>query len=528
MFKFLIFLILLAGSSLFVTDAFSLEIELQKESDRIIESKGWLEPQQNSLKEFLQIIIDQREFKNRISVGIISSSSNDIQLPNNIEAISSNPKIYSMKITNEFACAPTQIEKACVIIEVEREGLGNNIAELKKTSREIADKIWYDQKGEYAGAIIFAPEFYSVTLQPKGGLSADEIKRLGDKGLVAKVVYTIHRQPTNQLFNALSNTLLSADIRNSGGFYNIAEKLSENYFSEFEVVITPLENNMLRELHISLLCSNEIQELVNCERLYSELIPGAQEGSIDEQIARGDISPLDFIQVENISRSKIFSDEFLPLNSVIQVLILSEEDLQVKSVNSNVIENLKGIGDIQENGWFFISQTGQKIDARYIFGQSNSVNKNDLIFSIGPNTGDSIKKEEEGGGCLIATAAFGSEMAPQVQLLREVRDGKVMTTQTGTTFMTGFNQFYYSFSPAIADYERENLAFKEAVKITLTPLLTSLTLLQYVDIDSESEMLGYGIGIILLNIGMYFAVPTIIIMNIRKRVNMEKLDGKYV
>ena len=94
--------------------------------------------------------------------------------------------------------------------------------------------------------------------------------------------------------------------------------------------------------------------------------------------------------------------------------------------------------------------------------------------------------------------------------------------------MAGFNQFYYSFSPAIANYERENSAFKEAVKVILTPLLTSLTLLQYVDIDSESEMLGYGIGIILLNIGMYFIAPAIIIMKIRKRVNTEKLDEKYV
>ena len=98
------------------------------------------------------------------------------------------------------------------------------------------------------------------------------------------------------------------------------------------------------------------------------------------------------------------------------------------------------------------------------------------------------------GGCLIATATFGSEMAPQVQFLREIRDNTVLQTESGTSFMTSFNQFYYSFSPAIADYERENPAFKEAVKITLTPLLTSLTLLQYVDIDSESEMLGYGIS----------------------------------
>ena len=122
------------------------------------------------------------------------------------------------------------------------------------------------------------------------------------------------------------------------------------------------------------------------------------------------------------------------------------------------------------------------------------------------------------GGCLIATAAFGSELAPQVQQLRELRDNTVLQTESGTSFMTGFNQFYYSFSPAIADYERESPAFKEAVKLTLTPLLNSLTLLQYVDIDSESSMLGYGIGIILLNIGMYFVAPVVLIMQVRKRV----------
>jgi len=522
MFKFLVLLILLAGSSLFVTEVFSLDIELQKESDRIIESKGWLTPEEHSLREHLQIIIDQREFQNRISVGLLSKNPDDVKLPDNLEAISSNPNIHSMVVTNEFACAPTKIDKACVIIEVEREGLGDNLTEMKKNAREIADKIWYNQKGEYAGAIVFTPEFYSTTFQPKSGLSENEAKRLGEKGSVAKVVYTIHKQPTNELFTALSNMLLSNDIRTSGGFYNIAEKLSENYFSEFEVVVMPLENDMLRELHISLLCSNEIRELVNCERLYNEMIPGAQEGSIDEQIARGYVSPLDFIQVENISRSKIFSDEFLPLNSVIQVLILSEEDLQVKSVNSNVIENLQTLGDIQENGWFFISKSGQNIDARYIFGQESSVSKNDLAFSIGSYSENDIEIKEveggNGGGCLIATAAFGSELSPQVQFLREIRDNTVLQTESGTSFMAGFNQFYYSFSPIIADYERENPAFKEVVKLTLTPLLTSLSLLQYVDIDSESEMLGYGIGIILLNIGMYFVAPAVLIMKIKKRV----------
>jgi len=119
------------------------------------------------------------------------------------------------------------------------------------------------------------------------------------------------------------------------------------------------------------------------------------------------------------------------------------------------------------------------------------------------------------GGCLIATATYGSELAPQVQQLRELRNNTVLQTESGSAFMVGFNQFYYSFSPMIADYERENPAFKEAVKLAITPLLTSLTLLQYADIDSEYEMLGYGIGIISLNIMMYFIAPAVLITKIR-------------
>ena len=122
---------------------------------------------------------------------------------------------------------------------------------------------------------------------------------------------------------------------------------------------------------------------------------------------------------------------------------------------------------------------------------------------------------QEIGGCLIATASYGSELAPQVQQLRELRDYTVLQTKSGSVFMAGFNQFYYSFSPMIADYERENPAFKEGVKLAITPLLTSLTLLQYADINSESEMLGYGISIILLNIGMYFVAPAVLIMKVR-------------
>ena len=80
--------------------------------------------------------------------------------------------------------------------------------------------------------------------------------------------------------------------------------------------------------------------------------------------------------------------------------------------------------------------------------------------------------------------------------------------------MESFNQFYYSFSPTIADLERENPVFKEAVKLAITPLLSSLSLLNYVDMNSEVEVLGYGISLILLNVGMYFVLPAFVIHRI--------------
>lgn len=113
----------------------------------------------------------------------------------------------------------------------------------------------------------------------------------------------------------------------------------------------------------------------------------------------------------------------------------------------------------------------------------------------------------DNGGCLIATATFGSELAPQVQQLRELRDNTVLKTNSGIAFMSAFNQFYYSFSPAVADFERENPVFKEIMKITLAPMLASLSLLNNVQIDSEQEMLSYGISLVLLNIGMYLGIP---------------------
>ena len=126
-----------------------------------------------------------------------------------------------------------------------------------------------------------------------------------------------------------------------------------------------------------------------------------------------------------------------------------------------------------------------------------------------------LESEENGGGCLIATAAYGSELSPQVQLLREIRDNQLLNTEAGTSFMNTFNDVYYSFSPTIADMERESPMFKEAVKLGLTPMLSSLAIME--NAESESEVISLGLSVIALNLGMYLGIPAIVIIGIKSR-----------
>jgi len=167
---------------------------------------------------------------------------------------------------------------------------------------------------------------------------------------------------------------------------------------------------------------------------------------------------------------------------------------------TNGLHNIRVISPIDTT----VPQTGQGIESEF----EQQVEKPTGEVPV------SQPSQEQGGGCLIATATYGSELAPQVQMLREIRDNSLLQTESGSAFMESFNKFYYSFSPAIADLERQNPVFKEAVKLAITPLITSLSILNYVDLDSEESVLGYGIGIILMNVGMYFVAPAVLIQRV--------------
>ena len=129
-----------------------------------------------------------------------------------------------------------------------------------------------------------------------------------------------------------------------------------------------------------------------------------------------------------------------------------------------------------------------------------------------------VEEVDDNGGCLVATAAYGTEMAPQIQMLREIRDDTVMSTASGSAFMGAFNTVYYSFAPTVADWERESPVFRDAVRVFITPMITTLSIMTLAEGGSDAEVLGLGISVIALNLGMYIAAPALVGLAAHRRV----------
>ena len=134
-------------------------------------------------------------------------------------------------------------------------------------------------------------------------------------------------------------------------------------------------------------------------------------------------------------------------------------------------------------------------------------------------------------GCLIATAAFGSEFAPQVQQLRQFRDDIAMKTFAGSSFMSAFNGWYYSFSPSVAEYERTSPWARELVRVAIQPLLMTLdaskslhSALSVLGTSSESAVVATGMVASAL-IGLFYLSPAAVFIGVKKK---RLLDNRMV
>jgi len=124
--------------------------------------------------------------------------------------------------------------------------------------------------------------------------------------------------------------------------------------------------------------------------------------------------------------------------------------------------------------------------------------------------------------CIIATATYGSELAPEVQYLRGFREAIVYKTYAGSQFMALFNKFYYSWSPHVAGLIWNYPALKPVAQALLSPLLAILHVAtatyQAFSFNSEVGIMVAGLVTCSL-IGLVYLAPlfTIVLLILRKR-----------
>ncbi len=233
------------------------------------------------------------------------------------------------------------------------------------------------------------------------------------------------------------------------------------------------------------------------------------------------IVPLSFAEpiVIQTDKEQFTSGDIVSINGIVDGVNFGDfVALEIKSPSGETI--LIRTVTLGDDGTFDlkfkISDSGESGSYEIVANTQQNEQTITKIKTIEKTSQIQTEEKSEGGGCLIATATYGSEMSTEVQLLREIRDNQLMNTESGTAFMSGFNELYYSFSPTIADMERESPLFKEVVKVGLTPLLSSFTIMD--NANSESEVISLGLSVIALNIGMYIGVPAIFVVGIRKRI----------
>jgi len=202
----------------------------------------------------------------------------------------------------------------------------------------------------------------------------------------------------------------------------------------------------------------------------------------------------------------------------------SKENLEAKATDASkaIVEAGTETGELvveagKEAGKVIVDVGGKAVEKGTIVGETVAEKGTETGKIIAEKSAEGIEEiKEKGGGCLIATAAYGTELAPQVQFLREIRDNTVMSTSAGVSFMTGFNHLYYSFSPTIADLERENPLFQDAVRVLITPMISSLYIMTFAEDGNDVQVLVLGSSVIFLNLGMYVAAPAIIGFSIQR------------
>jgi len=326
----------------------------------------------STFQESAQVIIDEKISQtNIVSITLLSTSIQEIIIPSELESkIREHGRIQAVIITNENNCVLGVTDQSCILINIERNPEDKGINSIQDSSREIGES-FIDEINQTFDT---NAEFFQVYIHT----SAETNDVLDTSGIVSgtgtiSAVFTMPMENTYSMYEKLSSMLIASEIRENGGFYNIAKNLSTNENTKMTFSIIPTESKSLLQLRVS------------------------TTSPMENQIESGiEINPLEFFNINKITRSNYFSDGNYPLNSLFQIIILSDEENNVSDVKGNIIPTQKIDGiemptGFTTEGWVFDPQKGEQIQGKFIFGERDSINEEELQFSLG---GDNIKYEE--------------------------------------------------------------------------------------------------------------------------------------
>ena len=328
-----------------------------------------------TFQESAQVVIDKKINQESIaSITLSSSNLQEIKIPSELEQkIRENQRIQAVVITNQNNCILGVYDQSCIIINIERNPGDKGINAIQDSSRKLADSYIdeinqvFDTNAEFLQVYIHTNDATNQALDTSGIISG---------GGVISAVYIMPMEDTGSMYGKLSSMLLSKSIRDGEGFYNIAKILSEEQNAKMSFSIIPTESKSLLQLRVSV--DNQIPK----------------ESELDETISK--INPLEFFNIENLNRSNYFSTGNYPLNSIFQIIILSNDETNVSDVKGYIIptQTIDGMQmpmDVTKKGWIFDPQRGELLQGKFIFGESTSVNENELKFSLG---GDNLQSKE--------------------------------------------------------------------------------------------------------------------------------------
>ena len=314
-----------------------------------------------TFQESASIIYDQKISGSIItSIGFETTSNEEIRFPGElIEKINANEKIRAVVFTNAGECViGVTSEQQCIMINFDYEKLKGDggIRMVQESAREMGGLLIDDLNqvfrtdAEFHSVYIHTADNANVLLETSGIVSG--------KGAVS-ATYVTDKRATDFLFTDIAGILIPKEIRDGGGFYDIAKKLSIHDDSIISVTMIPNEDSNLYMFKIT----KEIKEKSNNITV---------------------IRTLESFEVDKISRTDYFDNRNVPLNSIIQLIIIPSEITKVNAISTHAITDVTTFENIMKKGWFLSSPAGEMIDLKFLFGQSKTISAEELLVETAP------------------------------------------------------------------------------------------------------------------------------------------------